>query len=318
MLKITAEEIQQAIPKRLSDADAAEFIRVYIPYNQTFGFIHVKHAATLLADPDTQQSGLIMSRGNELVIAHDATDAVQVTSALSHIADSMRRLGILQLSAEMSRVCPEWSDEEWDNIKDITPIADARLIRFLGLPLYTTQHVYYNPVTEQYTLAIRGEGKGKGALDMFAGGKIKADLTAEDNMVIEIIEETKTEPNLTYKHPDQLRKLGPLRMVQRHDDCVFQRHIIVFSGRPNGEPQTTDEVSGYHNMTAQELFAAARLKDGSLKFQAHVVPTIMYSIAHTWNNRAAMQIAEKPVDLTTTASLADLKLDGRGTRYQHG
>ena len=318
MLKIRADEIREAIPKRLSAADAAEFIRVYIPYNQTFGFIHVKHAATLLADPDTQQSGYLMSRGNELVIAHDATDAAQVTSALSHIADSMRRLGILKLSGEMSRVCPEWSDEAWDDIKDITPVADARLIRFLGLPIYTTQHVYRNPVSEQYTLAIRGEGQGKDTVDLFAGGKIKAAYTAIVNMIEELWEETKTRANLISKHPDELVKLGTLQMLQRHDDCIFQRHIIVFSGRPDGTPQVTKEVSGYLKMTASEIFEAARIKDNPLKFQGHVVPTIMYSIAHAWRNRAAMQIAEKPVDLTTTATLADLKLDGRAARFQHG
>lgn len=298
ILQPFAQTLRKTLGKTASD-----YLHVHISGNETLGFIHVANAALFLGATNPLLSDIVHFRNNSMVVAHGARNAGEVTDALEQISKFLIEREAIKPSDELLRVSPEWVDEPWDAIRDVTPVCNVRLARFLGLPQVSSGLVTRCDETKTFKLSQRAEGKASGQYDLIAMGKNEAHLNGLANMLKETQEETGQLPILKAGHPQELRYLGTVNILTTHDRCVFQRQIRVHTGGLENDAVLTDEVSAHLSLCKNGLIEPPK----GVVLQSHVPPVIGYVLAHDLNHQPYINLAEMPIKPHARGSLGDIK-----------
>lgn len=289
---------QKTIAKDLG-ARAHEFIPVLIPFSETPGYIHISHAAHFL-NSEPLGDDLVMFRNNILIIGQGAQTADEVTGALAQITKLLSKKIPFTPAKELARVGNEWIDEPWDDLKSTTPVCDPKTLRYLGFPIVTSVIAKKIPETDTFVLSRRAEGKGVGSYDHFVSGKNEAHLNGKENAHKEGKEETKIEVIIDDYHPDALTYLSTVRLIEIHDNCVFQREARVYVAKQLDEGEKTAEVDKFISLSSAELINPP---DG-IRFQGHVLPIAGLVVAHETDNQAYINFANEPIVAKATGTLA--------------
>lgn len=281
---------------------ASEYLHVHVSGNDTMGFIHIANAALFLQNASPALNHIVHFRNNQMVIAHGARSARDVTDALSEIDRFLIERGVIKPSKDVLRVAPEWVDEPWSELQATTPVCGEKLARFLGLPQVSSGLVTRCSQTNGFKLSRRAEGKAQGQYDLIAMGKNEAKLNGISNMLKEASEETGQLPILQEGHPDALKYLGTVQILATHDQCVFQRQIRVHTGGLEGAAEITDEVSGHFSILKRRLIAPPR----GVVLQSHVAPVIGYVLAHEQQNHSYIELAEAAIKPHARGKIAQI------------